>query len=213
MQTTSYTRHESAQLFLSFSQLTVRQRKSWTEILSGLEIKNTYDVFDQTGKPVLTVRETSKGITRLLQRMFLGPFRPFECDVTTAGSGNPILILSKPFRFIYHELRIASRDGTAVGTIRRRWTWFSRCYDICDSSGRLLAEIHGPIFRPWTFNVLIDNVHRATIAKRWSGLGREMFTTADNFGVEMTRIGDSTLRALIFAATTLIDIVHFERSN
>ena len=40
----------------------------------------------------------------------------------------------------------------------------------------------------------------------------ELFTDADNFGVELTNV-DQDLKALAFAATVLIDVVHFERSK
>ena len=39
-----------------------------------------------------------------------------------------------------------------------------------------------------------------------------MFTEADNFWVELERVPDPNLRALLFAATVLVDVVHFERS-
>ena len=51
------------------------------------------------------------------------------------------------------------------------------------------------------------------ITKRWSGLLKEMFTDADNFGVDLARVPDPQLRALAFAATVLIDVVHFERAK
>ena len=38
-----------------------------------------------------------------------------------------------------------------------------------------------------------------------------MFTEADNFWVTYHDVPDPTLRALLFSATVLIDIVHFER--
>ena len=40
-----------------------------------------------------------------------------------------------------------------------------------------------------------------------------MFTDADNFGIGLGGIADPGLRALAFAATVLIDVVHFERSK
>ena len=48
------------------------------------------------------------------------------------------------------------------------------------------------------------------IQKKWSGLLKEAFTDADNFWIDYAAIEDPQLRAVLFAAMVLIDIVHFE---
>jgi hypothetical protein len=51
------------------------------------------------------------------------------------------------------------------------------------------------------------------VQKRWSGLANEMFTDADNFGVDLSGVTDPRLKLLAFAAVVLIDIVHFEKAK
>ena len=53
---------------------------------------------------------------------------------------------------------------------------------------------------------------RGTIRKRWSGLAKEVFTDADDFGVELAGLAPE-LKVLAFAATVLLDVVHFERAK
>ena len=54
----------------------------------------------------------------------------------------------------------------------------------------------------------------ATIRKRWSNLTQELFTDADNFGVEFEpSLTDGRLRQLVLAATLAIDLLHFERKT
>ena len=98
-----------------------------------------------------------------------------------------------------------------MGTIQRRWAWFRRIYVIEDATGDVMADIFGPILRPWTFQSRINEVIRGSIVKKWSGLLKEAFTDADNFGVEVGQLEDPRLKALAFAATVLVDVVHFER--
>ena len=100
-----------------------------------------------------------------------------------------------------------------MGAIQRRWSWIRRIYVIEDAQGRVVADLFGPFLRPWTFEVRVNEQVQGTIAKRWSGLAKEMFTDADNFGVDLVRLPDPQLRALAFAATVLIDVVHFERAK
>jgi uncharacterized protein YxjI len=198
--------------FASFQRLTVRQRKSWTEILLSLEMKNQYDVYDQGQRPVLHVREEGSGILSLLKRIFLGPARPFTASVTEPGGLETFLSLHRPFRFIFHRLEVRRADGTPLGAIQKRWSWVRRIYDVEDARGRVVAELFGPLLKPWTFEIRVRGQERGAIRKRWGGLAKEIFTDADNFGVELANL-DGDLKVLAFAATVLVDVVHFERAK
>src|SRR3954468_1276403 len=204
---------EVAERFEGYQRLAVRQRKRWLEILLSLEMKNVYDVYDDHQTPVLRVQERGQGFLSLLKRIFLGPLRPFEAAVVDFSSGQPILELRRPFRFFLHRLEVRTPTGEKVGAIQRRWSWLRRVYDIEDAYGHVAADIFGPLLRPWTFELRINQQVCGTIKKRWSGLLKEAFSDADNFWVELGRLDGSQLKVLAFAATVLIDVVHFERSK
>jgi uncharacterized protein YxjI len=195
--------------------LSVRQRKRWAEILFSWESKNAYDVFDEDGAPVLRVEEQGQGVGNVLKRLLLRSARPFTAEITDLATQRPALQVRRPFRFIFHRLEVMDESGQLLGTIERKWSWVRRIYKVLDADGREVAGLFGPILRPWTFEIHApgDKVELGVIQKRWSGLGRELFTDADNFGLMFTEVRDPGLRALLFAATVLIDIVHFERSN
>jgi uncharacterized protein YxjI len=196
-----------------YQQLTVRQRKRWVEVLLSFEMRNSYEVYDQSQAPVLRVRELGSGFLQFIKRLFLGPLRPFEAAVVEPAGDAPVLRLRRPFRFFFHRLEVTTPNGERVGAIQRRWSWLRRLYVIEDALGQEVANLFGPILRPWTFEVRLGEEVRGTIRKRWSGLLKEAFTDADNFGVDLTRLPDPQLKALAFAATVLIDVVHFERAK
>ncbi len=204
---------ELAARFSHYDRLSVRQRKKWLEILLSFEMKNSYDVFDGNGQPVLRVREEGAGILSFLKRVFLGPMRPFEATVSDPVTTVEVMKVDRPFRFMFHRLIVSASDGTMLGAIQRRWSWLRRIYDIEDAEGRVVARLFGPILKPWTFEIQIDGQTLGTIRKRWSGFGKELFTDADNFGVDLAQVSDPALRVLAFAATVLIDVVHFERAK
>ena len=204
---------ELATRFAKYERLTVRQRKRWFEILLSFELRNAYDVYDQSQMPVLRVREGGSGLGALFKRLFLGPFRPFQAAVLDLGTEAPVLHLRRPFRFIFHRLEVTTPEGEHLGAIQRRWSWLRRIYVIEDAQGQVVADLFGPILRPWTFEVRVGEEVRGVIRKRWSGLLKETFSDADNFGVELGTLGEPQLKVLTFAATVLIDVVHFERSK
>lgn len=200
------------QRFARYQRLTVRQKKRWLEILTSFEVKNTYEVFDERGEAVLRVREQGQGILSLLKRLFLGTLRPFDVLVSDVTSGQPILKLHRPFRFIFHRLEVATGTGQELGAIQKKWSWIRRIYHV-EQGGRIVAELFGPLLRPWTFEIRQGERVVGLVQKKWSGLGKEMFTDADNFGIDMTEVQDPRLKLLAFAAVVLIDIVHFEKAK
>ena len=202
--------------FAPSHRLSVRQRKRWLEILTSFDARNTYAVYDADGNPVLNVEEQGKGFGNFLKRVFLGSIRPFTSHVEDLRTQKQVLALRRPFRFYFHRLEVRDADGNLVGAIRRRWTWFRRKYTVEGADGQEVATLFGPILRPWTFEIRVGDgkgEEIGLIQKKWSGLAKEMFTQADNFWIEMTQVTDPALRAVLFAATVLIDVVHFERKN
>ncbi|KAB2882442.1 MAG: scramblase [Kofleriaceae bacterium] len=202
--------------FAGSQRLSVRQRKRWSEILFSFEARNTYAVYDDTGNPVLSVEEQGKGIGNFVKRLFLAGLRPFTSHVEDVRTQRQVLSLRRPFRFYFHRLEVKDADGNVVGAIQRRWTWLRRKYTVEGPGGQEVATLFGPILRPWTFQIRLPGLgddEVGLIQKKWSGLAKEMFTEADNFWVEMGGVNDPTLRALLFAATVLIDVVHFERGS
>lgn len=204
--------HDLAGAFAGFQRLTVRQRKRWLEILTSFELKNQYEVYDQTQRPVLHVREEGAGFWSFLKRVFLGPARPFTASVTDPSGARVLVTLVRPFRFVFHRLEVQGPGGAPLGAIQKKWSWIRRIYHVEDARGQVVAELFGPILKPWTFEIRVRGQARGAIRKRWSGWGKEIFTDADNFGVELANL-EPELKLLAFAATVLVDVVHFERAK
>jgi len=199
--------------FKGYQRLSVRQRKKWLEILLSFEFRNSYDVFDETQVAVFKVQETSSGIGAFIGRMFLGPMRPFRVAIKDLTTGETVLELRRPFRFIFHKLDVYAGNGEKLGSIERRWSWVRRIYSIQDAQGNEIATLFGPFLKPWTFEIKKGERVIGQVQKKWSGLGKELFSDADNFGIDLGKIDDPTLKSLAFAAIVLIDVVHFERAK
>ena len=197
--------------FAPLRRLTVRQRKRWTEILLSFELRNKYAVYDQDGHGVLTVEEVDTGLGALLARLLLGPMRPFKAMVSDAASAEPLLLLRRPFRFFFHRLEVVEASSEPLGAIERRFAWVRRLYDISDRRGRVVGQIVGPFFKPWTFELHFGGRRVGSIVKRWGGLTKELFTDADSFRIEFEHPGISPdERALLLCAGVFIDMQYFE---
>ena len=187
----------------------VRQQKEWGEILSGFECRNKYAITDESGRQLFYAAEIG-GST--IKRLFLTSQRPWTIHILDPQE-QKVLEIKRPFRWYFHEVEILDPGGRSLGRIRRRWSWIRRMYDVYDENGQTVAELFGPILHPWTFEIRRDGRAIGKISKKWSGLGKEMFTKADNFGVTFPSSLDTPDKSRLLGAVFLIDFVHFEKNN
>ncbi len=182
----------------------VQQQADWSEIITQYEIRNRYNVSNSVNDETFIVDEESNYVQTL------GSFRALTLHILTPV-GNPVLKAKRLFKFYFHEMQISDADGTPLGTIKKKFAIFSNQYIIEDSQGIELFKIYGPFFHPYTFNILRNDVQIGQIIKNWSGIGKELFTDADNFSATFPVDTEPANKALFLGALFLIDLVHFEQ--
>jgi uncharacterized protein YxjI len=190
--------------------LIVRQDVEWSQVLVGWNARNHYAVRDLNHRLVLYVGETGEGWGDSLVRNFW-PFRQVCLEMMTPG-GIVALLVRRRWRGWMARLEVEAWDGRLLGVIQQRWRWFRRYFEVLEPSGEISATIEGGIWRPWTYPVTSrEGVEVAVIRKRWSGLARQVFTNADEFGIELRpALTDARLRQMLLAATISIDLVAYE---
>jgi uncharacterized protein YxjI len=196
--------------FAEHRQLRVKQRKRWLEILFDWESRNSYAVFDENDEHVLQVKEEG-GFWNVVARLFLRTARPFSSTVFDNPIPRPLLRLRRPFRFLFHRVDVETAAGERIGSVVRQWSWIRRIYSVQDEHGIEIARLFGPFFRPWTFEIHVNGRVIGALQKKWSGLLKELASDADNFALDL-QDAPPRVKVLVFAATVLIDVVHFERA-
>ena len=189
--------------------LVIQQRKEWGEILTGFETKNKYAIMNTAGEQLYFAAEVGGNF---LVRIFLKAWRPFE--ITVIKPDNTVaLALKSPFRFYFREIEIHNPTGQVIGYVRRNFSILRRKYTVYDHQGQPICELFGPILHPWTFEIRENEQVFGKITKKWSGLLKESFTDADNFGVTFPGQWPDNIKAILLGAVFLIDFVHFENKN
>jgi len=188
--------------------LHIRQQVEQAEVWLGLETRNRYTI----NFNLFEAAEMSTSMGAILSRLFMGNWRPFTMEILNR-EGQTALSLERPFRFYFHELDIFHANGELLGTVRRQFGILRRHYAIYDAFDREIFTLTGPILHPWTFKIRQNGLEDGKITKKWSGLFKETFSKADDFGVEFPRMADTTQKALLMGAVFLIDFVHFEKPN
>lgn len=176
----------------------------------GFEQRNQYTIADLNGQLIGYCAEAKLGFGDVLSRQFLGHWRTFDI-IGTDLQGQKVLRAHHPFRWFFNRLDIYSTGDRLVGSLQQRFAWFDRKFDFLDARDRIIMTMTSPFWRFWQFPVQHDGKKISLIAKKWSGLGKEMFTDADNFKVEfIERSLTSDQKLLLLSAAIFIDILYFE---
>lgn len=190
------------------TELIVAQKKELAELF-GVESRNKYEI-RLGGQPWLYAAEQGKDLLGALVRQVMGHMRTFEIHVFDTGR-QLVLRIVHPFAFWLQRLEVTHASGQPLGTIRQRFSFFRKRFDVEDAQGRVLLQVASPFWKPWTFTFVEGGQERAVVQKKWGGIGREMFTDADTFRVGFTGPLGPDARALVLAAALFVDLQYFEK--
>jgi uncharacterized protein YxjI len=137
---------------------------------------------------------------------------PTAINIYETEGQPPVLSVRRGFTFIRSKVRVVSGDGRNLGFFRSKLLSIGGGFYVFDHADQQVAEVKGD-WKGWNFRFLNKSGRElGTVTKKWAGLGRELFTSADNYVIALT---DSTgagsdTAALLLAAGLSIDIVYNE---
>jgi uncharacterized protein YxjI len=179
------------------------------EHLGIFKAANNYDIYDpQTNKLILLCREDNLGLfTKLLRFSDFKRMTPFEIEIRT-DTGKKVLTVKRGVSIFLSKVSVLDEKDMLVGTFKQKFFSIGGKFDVLDTNERLVCTLKGR-WTSWDFKFMKDDVELAHVAKKWSGLGRELFTTADNYMLEIQeRVpAENPVRILILAAVMCIDMV------
>ena len=187
--------------------LVVKQRVEGLEAITGIETRNRYEVMTPDGRTVMIAYEESGGLGRIMLQ------RNRALTLHIAGmDGTDMLVASRGFFWFLPTMYVQDGSGRPIGTIRRKFGLLKRKILIENERGSPVAEVNGSVFRRYTFMVHRRGQEVGRITKQWSGIGREAFTDADTFLVELpVDQGDDDLQSLVLATAFAVDLDFFEK--
>ncbi len=199
-------------ILINESSLLIKQKKELLELV-GFETRNKYSIERHDGTPIAFAAENGKGLSAFIFRHFLGHWRSFTITIFDT-TRTPVLVAEHPFRFLFSRMIVKAQNGAVLGAIQQRFSILHKSFDIVDDSNQVIMTTRAPIWKPWTFPILKDDIEVALILKRWSGVLKEAFTDADQFTINFhNKKLDLKERQLILVATLLIDLVYFEHKS
>lgn len=170
---------------------------------------NNYDVFDpQTQQSLMQCREENLGFfTKLLRFTDYKRLTPFEVIIRDT-SGQPVCCVRRGISFFISKVDVLDEAGRRVGGFKQHWFSLGGAFTVLGANDEPLCELRGK-WTSWEFRFQQGDQEYARVTKKWAGLGRELFTSADNYMLEISPSVpvDHPLRILILAAVMCIDQV------
>lgn len=170
---------------------------------------NNYDVFDPAGgAKLLECREPNLGFfTKLLRFTDYKRMTPFEV-VLTGADGRKALTVRRGVSFFLSKVEVLDESGRVVGGFKQKFFSIGGAFRVLDARDNEVCMLKGK-WTSWDFQFLKGEKELARVTKKWAGLGKELFTSADNYVLSVSdAVGeDDDVRILIMAAVMCIDMV------
>ncbi len=171
---------------------------------------NSFDIIDpQTMQTVLHCKEENLGFfTKLLRFSDYKRMTPFNMEIKTP-EGQRILTVRRGVSIFLSTVEVLDERNQLIGKFKQKIFSIGGKFEVLDGSERPLCMLKGK-WTSWDFKfVANDGKEFATVTKKWSGIGKELFTSADNYILQISHEvpADNPLRLLILAAVMCIDLV------
>ena len=119
--------------------------------------------------------------------------------------GNVLLALTRPAKFVKSKVIVQDGQGNEIGQIVQQ-NAIGKIRFSLEAGGHTYGSINAENWRAWNFRVADHaGTEVARITKTWEGLAKTMFTTADNFVVQIHRPLEEPLRSLVVASSLAVD--------
>ena len=172
---------------------------------------NNYDIFNpENNELVLTCREPNLGFfTKLFRGTDYKRMTPFDIEIRTA-SGELTIQIKRGVTIFRSDIDVFYGVWRKIGVFKQKFFSFGGRFEVHDHQDKHLCTLQGK-WTGWDFKFNKDNKELANVSKKWAGLGKEFFTSADNYVINITDVAEeSTLRPLLIAAVMCIDMVFKE---
>jgi len=170
---------------------------------------NNFDVLNpETQEIMLTCREDSLGFfTKMLRFSDYKRMTPFHLDIKTP-SGQKVITIKRGVAIFLSTVEVLDENDKIIGYFKQKFFSIGGKFDVLDANNNVLCTLQGK-WTSWDFKFMQGNVELAHVSKKWAGIGKELFTTADNYILEIkpTVPPHSPVRQMILAAVMCIDMV------
>lgn len=183
------------------------------EHVGMFKLADAYDIIDAATKQQIAVAKEEPGALIHLLRMFIEkrqlPTKVVVYEGTEAG-GRILFSIKKGFTLIRPRVDVLDGNGNRVGWFKSKMLSIGGAFRVFDSEDREVAMVKGD-WKGWNFKFTVGDDEIGTVTRKWSGMGKELFTSADNYIINLAGEVSESKAVLLLAAGLAVDIVYKEK--
>lgn len=170
---------------------------------------NNYDIYNPDNQEMtMTCRENNLGFfAKMLRFTSYKRMTPFDIEIKTT-TGEKVLSVKRGVSIFVSTVEVFDDKDKLIGKFKQKFFSIGGKFDVIDANEKTLCTLKGK-WTSWDFKFIKDTIEFAHVSKKWAGLGKELFTSADNYMLEIDKNvnPDNPIRALILGAVLCIDMV------
>ncbi len=171
-----------------------------------IELNNQYSVFDQHGTQIAAVNQVGQSAAKKVMRLVssLDQFMTHQLEVTDVNGG-VVLRITRPKKLMKSTVIVADGAGNEIGRVVQK-NMIGKINFALEAGGREIGAIKAENWRAWNFRIEDAGGRQiARVTKTFEGIAKTMFTTADNYVVQIEQRAPEPLNSLVIASALSID--------
>lgn len=184
------------------------------EQVAFLKLTDKYDIFDpETGEQIGAAVEKPGQFVTLLRLLIAKQLMPTKIVVQETAAETPLFTIHRGVAFLRSKVTVHDGHGQPMGYFKSKLFSLGGGFYLYDAKDQQVGEVKGD-WKGWNFKLLsASGLELGTVTKKWAGLGKELFTSADNYIVSLSDDVSSNpaLATLLLAAGLAIDTVFKEK--
>ena len=177
-----------------------------------LKLSDTYDILDPETKQQIGIAKEKPGVlVHILRFLINKKFLPTQVFVYEGSNPDDESKLVFSIRKgLFSRVKVCDKKGDVIGQLKTKWLSIGGAFAVLNTAGEQVANVKGD-WKGWNFRFLSkDGNEIGAITKKWAGLGKELFTSADNYIVSIKEANSPKNTMLLLAASLAVDTVFYE---
>jgi len=179
-----------------------------------LKLTDVYDILDPESQlKIGEAREEVSWLVRILRLFINKSLMPTVVNVYEGADENSrslLFSIRRGVALFRPQVDVKDATGSSLGHFRSKAFSLGGAFDVFSADGRQVALLKGD-WKGWNFRFLAGETELGLVTKKWAGLGKELFTSADNYMISIHGAPDPGTSALFLAAGLAIDTVLKEK--
>ena len=180
-----------------------------------MKLVSTYDLLDpHSGASIGVAVEEPPGFIKYIRLFMNNHWLPTEVKVYEREGFPPVLTIHRGVALFRPKVDVRT-GGRSIGYFKAKLLSIGPSFRIFDANDSEIGLVKGD-WKGWNFQLLSpDGQVLGRVTKKWAGLAKELFTTADTYVIDISdsAAGRKDIAQLLLAAGLAIDTVYKEKDE